>query len=57
MIAINIHEVWSVGLIDKGWRYHPNRNNEAMMHNCLVPYWELEEQDKKYDLETALGKY
>ena len=42
MIAINIHEVWSVSLLDKGWRYHPTRNNEAMFHNCLVPYWELE---------------
>ena len=55
MVAINIHEVWSVGLIEKGWRYHPKRNNEALMHNCLVPYWELEEQDKKYDKETAFG--
>jgi hypothetical protein len=26
-----------------------------MMHNCLVPYWELEEQDKKYDMETAFA--
>ena len=55
MIAISIHEVWSAGYLEKGWRYHANRNNEALLHNCLVPYWELEEQDKKYDLETAFG--
>eukprot|EP00053_Salpingoeca_punica_P022636 m.214926 g.214926 ORF g.214926 m.214926 type:complete len:311 (-) comp38271_c0_seq1:80-1012(-) len=52
-IAENIHEVWSKGLIDRGWSYGPVRNDEQKKHHLLIPYDELSEEDKSYDVELS----
>ena len=55
MIAINVHETWSQEHIKSGWRYHPDRDNTSLLHNCLLPYGALSEQDKQYDRTTSLA--
>ena len=55
MIMINVHETWSAEHIKSGWRYHPKRDNQALLHNCLLPYGALTEKDKEYDRTTSLA--
>ena len=37
-IAKNVHEVWSKGRMDNGWKYGVERNDAEKIHPCLVPY-------------------
>lgn len=53
LIAQNVHEVWSVGRMNDGWTYGPERNDETKKHPCLVPYGELSETEKEYDRKTS----
>jgi hypothetical protein len=52
-IAKNVHDVWSLGRINEGWTYGPERNDTEKKHPCLVPYEELPESEKDYDRNTA----
>ncbi len=53
-IAENVHEVWSQGRIQEGWKYGEVRNDAKKETPCLVPYSELPENEKDYDRSTAL---
>lgn len=52
-IAKNVHEVWSKGRMDNGWKYGEERNDAEKLHPCLVPYEELTETEKEYDRNTS----
>ncbi|MBP5715358.1 MAG: Ryanodine receptor Ryr [Prevotella sp.] len=54
-IAKNVHEVWSMGRIQEGWSYGPERNDAEKRHPCLVPYEALSEEEKEYDRRTSLS--
>lgn len=54
LLSQNAHEVWAVGRIEQGWRWGPQRDNDAQLHPDLVPYEELTEQDKQYDRDTSI---
>lgn len=34
-IAKNVHDVWSLGRINEGWTYGPERNDAEKKHLCL----------------------
>lgn len=53
-LAENIHEGWSKAKIDGGWQYGPLRNDFDKIHPLLVPYAELSDEEKAYDLDMAL---
>ena len=53
-IAKNVHEVWSKGRMDNGWKYGVERNDAEKKHPCLVPYDELSEEEKTYDRNTSI---
>ncbi|KAF0718663.1 Aste57867_1559 [Aphanomyces stellatus] len=55
LLAENTHEVWSKGRIDAGWTHGPQRNDQIKTHNCLVPYADLSESEKSYDVKLAQG--
>ena len=48
VLAENTHDVWAKQRIADGWRYGPNKEDDAKTHPCLVPYDQLslDEQDK-----------
>lgn len=52
-LARNVHEVWAAGRIAEGWRPGPGRDRRAKIHECLVPYDELDETEKDYDRRTS----
>ena len=52
-IAKNVHEVWSKGRMDNGWKYGVERNDAEKLHPCLVPYEELSETEKEFDRNTS----
>ena len=53
-LAENTHDVWAVGRINQGWKYGKQRNDEKKETPCLVPYGELPESEKDYDLNTTI---
>ena len=52
-LAENVHEVWSKGRIEQGWKYGKKRDDAKKETPCLVPYAELSEEEKDYDRNTA----
>ena len=53
-IAENVHDVWAVGRIAKGWTYGPVKDLEKKTIPQMVAYDELPEGEKEYDSNTAL---
>ena len=54
-ISKNVHEVWAQNRLNEGWTYGPVRDDEKRQTPCLVPYEQLSEEEKAYDLNTAFG--
>ena len=54
LLAKNTHDVWAAGRISQGWTYGPERNDEEKKHPCLVAYEKLSDDEKSYDVNTAL---
>ena len=52
-IAEYLHDVWAVNKIDYGWGYGHVRNDERKLHPDLIPYSQMTESQKKWDLELA----
>ena len=54
-IAENVHDVWALNRISQGWVYGEKRDDANKTTPCLVPYSELDEIEKEYDRNTAIG--
>lgn len=54
MLAENTHDNWAAGRISEGWTYGPQRDDVLKHNPCLIPYSELSDSEKAYDLNTAL---
>ena len=53
LLAINTHENWSKQRIKEGWSYGHKRDDLKKTHPCIIPYHELTEGEKKYDIITS----
>lgn len=53
-LARNVHDIWSIGRINDGWIYGPERNDTLKHHPCLVDYNDLPDSEKEYDRNTAM---
>lgn len=54
-MARNVHEQWAATRIEQGWRYGSERSDSRKEHPCLVPYEELDESERIYDRNSAIG--
>ncbi len=54
LLSKNTHETWAEQRIKDGWKYGNKRNDVLKTHPCLIPYEELSEEEKKYDMNTSL---
>lgn len=52
-LARNTHEVWAQGRIAQGWRYGEPYSLERREHPDLVPYEQLTEEEKLFDINTS----
>ena len=53
LMAKNVHEVWSQGRLEQGWKWGEKRDDTNKRHPCLVPYEDLPEEEKEYDRNTS----
>ena len=54
LIAKNVHDVWALGRLKEGWTYGPVKDSNKKTTPCMVPYEELSDEEKAYDINTAL---
>lgn len=48
------HIRWSRFHYLHGWNYAPERDNEKKLHNCLIPYSRLSEEEKQKDRNNVM---
>jgi hypothetical protein len=53
LLAKNNNDFCSRQRIDDGWQYGPVRDDSRKQHPSLVPYEELSESERKYDVIMA----
>ena len=51
--AILEHDDWANGKLLFGWKYSPVRDDAKLLHDCLLPWQELPENQKEKDRDTA----
>ena len=54
-IAENCHDIWARERMDHGWTYGPERDDKNLKHPDLVPYSDLPDSEKEYDIKMAQG--
>jgi ryanodine receptor 2 len=52
-LAACIHDAWAAGRLKEGWTYGPSRDDDQREHPCLIPYEDLEENEKEIDRITV----
>jgi class 3 adenylate cyclase len=52
-LAARVHAAWVRQREAEGWRLGPNRDDEKLLHPCLVPYEQLSEAEKEVDRATV----
>lgn len=53
LLAENAHDTWGQQRLLDGWRYGPERDDEAKTHPLLVAYRDLPDDEKVYDRRLA----
>lgn len=48
------HNGWMSHKMKNGWHYDPVRNDNELLHNLLVPYEQLSEEEKDKDRRSVL---
>ena len=52
-LAIYEHEEWCEEKIGQGWTYGKVRNDDELIHDCLVPWDELTPEIQQYDIDPV----
>ncbi|KFD64964.1 hypothetical protein M514_11549 [Trichuris suis] len=52
-LAENIHELWSMDKIEKGWKYGERRSESQRIHPCLTNYERLPNAERAYNMNLA----
>ena len=53
-LAENNHDHWARQRIEAGWTYGPQRDDVRKTHPDLVPYEDLPEGEKEYDITSVV---
>ena len=49
------HERWMQSKLDDGWTYAPKTDKAKKLHNCLVAWKDLPEDEKEKDRDPMRG--
>nr|XP_033809945.1 ryanodine receptor 1 isoform X7 [Geotrypetes seraphini] len=49
-LAENVHELWALTRIEQGWTYGPVRDDNKMLHPCLLDFHSLPDTERNYNL-------
>jgi len=52
-LAISEHDDWVDEKISQGWKYGEVRDDENLIHDCLVPWDELTPEIQQYDIDPV----
>lgn len=52
-LAARIHDLWAYKRINQGWSYGERRNDQERTTPNLIPFVELSEEEKSYDIEIV----
>jgi hypothetical protein len=55
VLAENAHDTWAFERMAAGWRYGPKRDDDALLHSCLVSYANLSETEKDVDRSMVVS--
>lgn len=55
LIAKHAHDLWAQQRLSDGWTWGETRCDINKKHPCLVPYEELPDSEKIYDIQAAMG--
>ena len=53
-LAANNHDHWAQQRMAGGWRWGPDRSDQAKTHPDLVPYEALTDSEKEYDRKSVV---
>ena len=53
LLSANVHAGGGAARIQEGWTYGPTRDDARKETPCMVPFEELSDSEKAYDLNTA----
>ena len=53
-LAESNHDIWARQRLKDGWRFGPNRDDNAKTHPDLKPYNELSDNEKQYDRNSVV---
>ena len=54
-LAENAHDLWATRRIKEKWKYGTIRDDKEKTTPDLIPYRELSDSEKKYDIDSAIG--
>jgi hypothetical protein len=54
LLAEEEHEGWMAHLDSEGWKHSQIRDDKHRLHDCLIPYCELREIDRRKDRDSVL---
>ena len=54
LLAKNAHDIWALQRWAEGWCYGPQRDDARKEHPDLVPYNELSESEKQWNLAISV---
>lgn len=52
-LSRDVHRAWMQARLASGWRWGPARNDDRKEHPSMVPYDELDEDEKEIDRTTV----
>lgn len=53
LLARREHDRWNAAMLAAGWRYGPDRNNAARIHDQIKPWEELDEHNREKDRDAV----
>jgi hypothetical protein len=55
LLAEAEHKRWMQSKFDDGWKYGPKTNRAKKLHQCLIPWKKLPEEEKEKDRVLVRG--